>query len=62
MEQGAGQKVLQPQEEGLPEEFPEEGTVGGGREAKGDWDGGLGEGATVDGLGAWEDTEGESAE
>ena len=28
-------------------------------EAKGDWDGGLGGRATVNGLGAWEDTQGE---
>ena len=49
VEQGAGQKVLQLQ--GEPEEFPEEGAVGGGKESKGDRGGGLGEEAMVHGLG-----------
>ena len=43
VEQGAGQKVLQKQVGRMSEEFPEEGAVEGGREAKGDRDGGLGE-------------------
>ena len=38
---------------GMSGEFPEGGTVGSSREAKGDR-GGLGGGATVNGLGAWE--------
>ena len=39
--------------------FPEGGAVESGREAKGDR-GGLGEGATANGLGAWEGAEGGS--
>ena len=58
VEQGAEQRVLQPQEKGRSE-FPEVGEVEGAREAKGDR-GGLGGGATVNGLGAWEVAEGGS--
>ena len=48
-------RVLQPR--GGKSEFPEAGAVEGGREAKGDRCG-LGVGTTVNGLGAWEVTEG----
>ena len=58
--QGAEQKDLQPQGDHA-EEFPEDGAVGVGREAKGDRGGGLGEG-TVNGLGAREDTGGGATE
>ena len=50
VEQGAGQKVLQHRRE-YQKSSPKGETVGGGREAKGDWGGGLGGGATVNGLG-----------
>ena len=52
MEQGAEQRVLQPQEE-EGQKVPQAGAVEGGREAKGDR-GGLGEGTTVNGLGTRE--------
>ena len=56
VEQGAEQRGLQPQEE-EGRTSSEAGAVEGGREAKGDR-GGLGEGATMNGLGAGEGTGG----